>query len=107
MAGSDAFVLASRQEGLPVTLMEATSLGLPIVATRVGGVPQVLEHEVNALLVPPNDPGALLEAMARLATDPDLRDRLGRQARLRSSMFDVGQASRAVGDIYRQMARVP
>lgn len=107
MAGSDAFVLASRQEGLPVTLMEATSLGLPIVATRVGGVPQVLEHEVNALLVPPNDPGALLEAMARLAMDPDLRDRLGRQARLRSSMFDVGQASRAVGDIYRQMARVP
>ena len=88
-----------------MTLMEATSLGLPIVATRVGGVPQVLEHEVNALLVPPNDPSALAEAMARLAGDPDLRDRLGRQAKLRSSMFDVGKASRAVGALYRQVVR--
>ena len=105
LAGADAFVLASRQEGLPVTLMEATSLGLPIVATMVGGVPQVLERDVNALLVPPNDPSALAEAMARLASDPELRDRLGRQAQLRSSMFDVAEASRIVGDIYQRVAR--
>jgi L-malate glycosyltransferase len=105
LTGSDAFLLASRQEGLPVTLMEATSLGLPIVATRVGGVPQVLDSEVNALLVPPNDPEALVEAMTRLASDQGLRDRLGRQAKLRSSMFDIAEAGRAVGDIYLQVAR--
>ena len=106
MVGADGFVLASRQEGLPVALMEATSVGLPIVATAVGGVPQVLEHEVDALLVPPNDPAALVEAMTRLASDPELRDRLGRQAKLRSSMFDVVEASRSVGDIYQRLGRV-
>jgi L-malate glycosyltransferase len=103
LAGADAFVLASRQEGLPVVVMEATGLGLPIVATSVGGVPEVLEHQVNALLVPPNDPRALVEAMTRVSADQELRDRLGRQAKLRSSMFDVAEASETVGDIYRQM----
>jgi glycosyltransferase involved in cell wall biosynthesis len=105
LAGADAFVLASLQEGLPVTLMEATSVGLPIVATSVGGVPQVLEHEVDALVVPPSDPGALVEAMTRLASDPGLQDRLGRQAKVRSSMFDIVEANRIVGEIYRQVSR--
>ena len=55
--------------------------------------------------MPPGDPGALVEAMKRLASDPELRDRLGRQAKLRSSMFDIAEASRTVGDIYLQVAR--
>jgi glycosyltransferase involved in cell wall biosynthesis len=105
LAGADAFVLASLREGLPVALMEATSVGLPIVATSVGGVPQMLENEVDALLVPPGDPGALAKAMTRLATDPELRERLGRQAKVRSSMFDIAEASRTLGDIYLQVGR--
>jgi glycosyltransferase involved in cell wall biosynthesis len=105
LAGADAFVLASRHEGLPVALMEATSVGLPIVASRVGGIPQMLEDGVDALLVPPGDPGVLAQAMKRLASDPELRERLGRQAKLRSSMFDIAEANRAVGDIYLQVAR--
>jgi glycosyltransferase involved in cell wall biosynthesis len=107
LAGSDAFVLASLYEGLPVALMEATSIGLPIVATSVGGVPQMLEDEVDALLVPPGDPGILVEAMTRLAKDPELRERLGRRAKLRSSMFDIGQANRTVGEIYHRVVRAP
>ena len=105
LTGVDAFVLPSLHEGLPVTLMEATSVGLPIVATSVGGIPQILEDEVDALLVPPGDPGALVEAMTRLASDPALRERLGRRAKLRSSMFDIVEASRTVGDIYEQVSR--
>jgi glycosyltransferase involved in cell wall biosynthesis len=105
LAGADAYVLASLHEGLPVSLMEATSIGLPIVATAVGGVPQILENEVDALLVPPGDAGALAEAMTRLATNPELRKRLGERAKLRSSMFDIGEASRTVGDIYLQVSR--
>jgi glycosyltransferase involved in cell wall biosynthesis len=104
LAGADAFVLASLHEGLPVALMEATSVGLPIVASSVGGVPQVLEDGVDALLVPPGDPGSLVDAMKRLASDPELRERLGRHAKLRSSMFDIAEASRAVGDIYLRVA---
>jgi glycosyltransferase involved in cell wall biosynthesis len=105
LAGADAFVLASLHEGLPVALMEATSVGLPIVASSVGGVPHVLEDGVDALLVPPGDPGALVDAMKRLASDPELRERLGRHAKLRSTMFDIAEAGRAVGDIYLRVAR--
>lgn len=105
LAGVDAFVLPSLHEGLPVTLMEATSVGLPIVATSVGGIPQILEDGVDALLVPPGDPGALVEAMTRLASDRDLRERLGRRAKLRSSMFDIVEASRTVGDIYAEVSQ--
>jgi glycosyltransferase involved in cell wall biosynthesis len=104
LAGADAFVLPSRHEGLPVALMEATSVGLPIVASRVGGIPQALEDEVDALLVPPGDPCLLAQAMKRLASDPELRTRLGRHAKLRSSMFDIAEANRVVGDIYLQVA---
>jgi glycosyltransferase involved in cell wall biosynthesis len=104
LAGADAFVLASRQEGLPVALMEATSVGLPIVASSIGGVPQVLEDEVDALLVPPGDARLLAEAMKRVASDPDLRQRLGQRARLKSSSFDISAANRVVGDIYLQVA---
>jgi L-malate glycosyltransferase len=105
LAGADAFVLASHHEGLPVALMEATSVGLPIVASRVGGIPQVLEDEVDALLVPPGDAASLARAMQRVASDAELRQRLGRQAKLRSSMFDIAQANEAVGEIYLQVAR--
>ena len=105
LAGADAFVLASRHEGLPVVLMEATSVGLPIVATAVGGVPQVLDDEINALLVPPGDPAGLAGAIERLASDPQLRARLARNARRKSSQFDMAAASRTIDDIYRQVAR--
>jgi glycosyltransferase involved in cell wall biosynthesis len=105
LAGADAFVLASLHEGLPVTLMEATSVGLPIVATSVGGIPQILENEVDALLVPPGDPDALAEAMTRLALDPELRECLGRRAKLRSSMFDIVEASRTIDDIYLRVSQ--
>ena len=77
LAASDVFVLASRHEGLPVALMEATSMGLPIVATRVGGVPGVLTDELDALLVPPGQPDSLAQAIERLAGDPGLASATG------------------------------
>jgi glycosyltransferase involved in cell wall biosynthesis len=107
LAGADAFVLASRHEGLPVALMEATSVGLPIIAPSIGGVPEVLENEVDAILVPPGDARLLAEAMKRMASDPQLRERLGHRARLKSSTFDISAANRAVGDIYLQVAGEP
>jgi glycosyltransferase involved in cell wall biosynthesis len=106
LAGADAFVLASTTEGLGVALMEATSVGLPIVASCVGGVPQILEDEVDALLVTPGDVGSLVWAMKRVASDPELRERLGRQAKIRSSQFDMAEASRAICAVYEQAAGV-
>lgn len=104
MVGSDLFVLASHQEGLPVVLMEATGAGLPIVATRVGGVPQVLTDDVDGLLVPPGDATALAAALARLANEPETRNRLAAAARERSRIFDVSEAARTIEGIYETIA---
>jgi glycosyltransferase involved in cell wall biosynthesis len=103
LAGADLFVLASRQEGLPVALMEATSLGLPIVATAVGGVPQVLTDGVDGLLVPPFSPERLASSLERLVRDPALGAELGQAAMSRSAMFDVASASRQIERIYGEL----
>ena len=84
---SDAAVLASaptrngKREGIPVALMEAMSAGLPVVATRTGGIPELVHHEHNGFVVPPADPDALADALERLARDPALRERMGRAGR--------------------------
>ncbi len=94
LTAADIVVLPSHQEGLPVVLMEATSVGAVIVATTVGGVPQVITDGVNGLLVPPGDPEALVDALERLSGDPGLRHRLGEAAAAESVTFDVARASR-------------
>ena len=103
LVAADVFVLPSRQEGLPVVLMEATSVGLAIVATAVGGVPQVLTDGVDGLVVPPDSPADLAAAIARMIEDPELRGRLGRGALARSSMFDVAGATAEIEAIYRDV----
>ena len=104
LVAADLLVLPSRQEGLPVVLMEATSVGLAIVATAVGGVPQVLTDGVDGLVVPPDSPPALADAIARVATDTALRARLGTAARSRSTMFDVAAASREIESVYLEVS---
>jgi len=78
---SKLLVIASRSEGLPLVLLEALWLGVPVVATAVDGLPEVVVEDVNGLLVPPENAGALADALLRLLLDSDLRRRLGRQAR--------------------------
>ncbi|HEY5598963.1 MAG TPA: glycosyltransferase family 4 protein, partial [Kiloniellales bacterium] len=80
---ADLFVLASRiagdgdRDGLPNVLMEAQSQGLPCVATRVSAIPELIDHQLTGLLVPPADPAALAAALEQLIRDPRARDRLG------------------------------
>lgn len=76
----DIYVLSSKSEGLPIALLEAMAIGLPIVATDVGGVGEVIRHDGNGLLVESGDPRALAEAIERLAGDRVLRARLGEAA---------------------------
>jgi glycosyltransferase involved in cell wall biosynthesis/GNAT superfamily N-acetyltransferase len=92
MAACDVFTLASRWEGLPVALMEALALGLPVVATEVGGIAEQMRDDVDALLVPPHDARALADAIERVVTDDDLRRRLGEAATRRAPEFDVQHA---------------
>ncbi len=72
-------------DGLPNALLEALSAGRSVVATRVGGIPDVVEDEENGLLVPEKDPAALAAALRRLAGDAGLRERLGAEARRRAA----------------------
>ncbi len=80
---ADACVLSSTHEGFPLAPGEAMALEKPVIATRVGGLDELLEDGVSGLLVPPRDPDALAEAIARLMGDPSLRERLGRAGKLR------------------------
>jgi len=73
---ADVFVGASHEEPLGVVYMEAMALGLPTIGTAAGGVPEIIESEVNGLLVPPRDHKALSEALERIMKEPGLGDRL-------------------------------
>ena len=81
LQAADAFVLPSQTEGLSNALLEAMAAGLPAVATAVGGAPDVITHGANGLLVPPDDPLQMAEALGGLLCDPAARTRLGAQAR--------------------------
>lgn len=82
MRGLDVFAMPSLTEGTPNSLVEAMSHELPSVASAVGGIPDMITPEVG-LLVPPNDPAALADALVKLASDAALRSRMGRAAALR------------------------
>lgn len=105
MAGADLFVLPSHQEGLPVALMEAMSVGLPLVATTVGGVPDVVTDEVEGLLVAPGRPDLLARAVSRLVGDESLRSRLGQGALAASARFDVTAAVTQIEELYERLLR--
>ncbi len=77
----DCFVLPSRFETFPVSVLEVMACGKPVIASRVGGIPEIIDHGVNGLLVAPHNAGALQEALQRLLQDAALRTALGRAGR--------------------------
>jgi glycosyltransferase involved in cell wall biosynthesis len=104
LMGADLFVLASRQEGLPVSVMEAICAGVPLVVTAVGGLPLLLHDGVDALMVPPEDARALADAITLLASDAQLRARLAKAASMLAPAFDIARASREIEAVYAEVA---
>lgn len=103
-ADLDLVVLTSASEGLPVSLIEAMAAARPVVATRVGGVPDLVEDGVTGLLVPPGDPGALAEAIVALLADPERRRHMGEAGRKR--VYPAFSASRLLADMDRLYAEL-
>jgi glycosyltransferase involved in cell wall biosynthesis len=100
LAACDIFTLASHYEGYPVALMEALAVGLPVVATEVGGVPDAVRQGVEGIVVPPGRPELLAGALAELANDPERRRQLADAAMRRGREFDIVSAVRAIEATY-------
>jgi glycosyltransferase involved in cell wall biosynthesis len=102
----DALLLCSDAEGLPQAVVEALCAGVPVLATSVGGVPELVADEVNGLLVPRGDAAALAAALTRLGSDATLRARLGREA---AALDRAPHAAAAVAgrlaDLYDELHR--
>lgn len=101
----DVVALPSWTEGLPVVLLEAMAHARPVVATPVGGTPELVVDGETGLLVPPRDPEALAAALRRLLEDPDLARRLGEAGRERvAERFTAGQQTRRILELYDELA---
>jgi glycosyltransferase involved in cell wall biosynthesis len=101
---SDVFVLPSYFEALPVGVLEAMACGVPVVATSVGGIPDVIEDRVNGLLVEPGQPDALARAIVTILTDDALRSRLREAARSDvRKRFSTESVIKDLGTLYREL----
>src|SRR5215217_1471607 len=100
-AHADLLVLPSLYEELGTVLLEAMQAALPIVASRTGGIPDVIENGVNGLLVPPGDPEAFARAIDRLLADRDLARRLSEEAKERGKDYDWEVLAERVLAVYR------
>ena len=104
LRASDVFVLSSRWEGNPMSVMEAMAAGLPVVSTAVGGVPELVRDRETGLLVPSEDAGALAQALQALVDDPAQRQAMGAAARRHAvAHFDIRHTVRGYEQLYERL----
>jgi len=103
LSALDIFAFPSLNEGMGKALVEAMYMGLPCVATRVGGIPEIIEDEENGLLVPPQRPDLLAASLLRVADDPDLASRLGSAAARRARAYSVERMIEDIEALYEEL----
>ena len=103
LEASDVFVLPSFAEGVPMAMLEAMAYGLPVVTTAVGGIPDLVAHGEQGLIVEPGNVEQIQQALRVLIEDEPLRLKLGRTARARAQECDVEQYSSHLTSIYRRL----
>jgi glycosyltransferase involved in cell wall biosynthesis len=99
----DVFVLTSEYEGLSIAVIEALALGKPVVVSRVGGLPEVVEDGRQGFLVAPIDTEAFAERIVKILRDPELCARMSEAARLRATSFDIGRAVSRMEQVYGEL----
>nr|WP_316643916.1 glycosyltransferase family 4 protein [uncultured Roseateles sp.] len=104
---AEIFVLPSYKEGLPMAMLEAMAMAVPVVVTPVGGIPEAVQHEQQGLLVDPGQPQALADAIERLLASPVLRERLATSARERvRERFGVELVLQRLSAVYRELGAI-
>ena len=103
LEASDAFVLPSYAEGVPMAILEAMAYGLPVITTSVGGIPDLVADRAQGLIVRPGDVQQIAAALRLLIEDEPLRLELGRCARDRAQQCDITQYSTHLTSIYRRL----
>jgi glycosyltransferase involved in cell wall biosynthesis len=103
MREADVFLMPSTSEGLPVALLEAMAYGKPIVATRVGGIPDVLADGTEGIIVPPGDVAALATAVTELVADPVRASALGRAAKVRVAELGPDTIAKRLDLVYQEV----
>lgn len=102
----DLFVMASYEEAFGIVLIEAMAMGIPVIGTRAGGVPEIVEEERSGLLVPPGDEKALAESMKRLIVSRDLANQLARRGKERAEeMFSLDRHVERVAETYDRLLK--
>ncbi len=103
----DVFVLASYLEGLGTSILDAQALGLPVVACRTGGIPEVVFHNENGLLVPPRDSEALADAITTLLDHPEMCEKMGEKARETVQAFSIERTVQNNIELYHLIDQEP
>jgi glycosyltransferase involved in cell wall biosynthesis len=104
LQASDVFLLTSLSEGMPLAVIEAMAAGLPVVATNVGGIAEVVDADRTGLLAPPGHADQLAEAVSRLAENVPLRRAMGQRGRERAHVaFGEERMIARYSAIYREM----
>ena len=105
LSAADVFLLTSISEGIPLTIIEAMSAGVPVVSTRVGGVPEMIEEGRTGLLAPARDAPAVARQILRLSKDSELRAGIAEASRIQSgSLFCESAMHERYAAVYREMA---
>jgi glycosyltransferase involved in cell wall biosynthesis len=99
----DVGALSSDWEGMPLFVLECMATGTPVVATEVGGLPELVEHNRTGLLVPPRDPAALAGAIIELLADPERGRRLARAAAERMHLYTIDAVTARFAELYEEL----